>query len=33
MEGLISKGVYNLDRQSTMKQAIAVLTKVQSNLC
>jgi len=33
MERLISKGVYNLDRKSTVKQAIAMLTKIQSNLC
>ena len=32
MAGLISEGVYNLDRKSTVKQAIAVLTKIQSNL-
>ena len=32
MEGLLSKGVYNLDRKSTVKQAIAVLTKIQLNL-
>ena len=29
MAGLISEGVYNLDRKSTVKQAIAVLTKIQ----
>ena len=29
MAGLTSEGVYNLDRKSTVKQAIAVLTKIQ----
>ena len=29
MAGLISEGVYNLGRKSTVKQAIAVLTKIQ----
>ena len=32
MEGLISEGVYNLNRKIAVKQAIAVLTKIQSNL-
>ena len=33
MEGLISKGVDNWNRKSTVIQAIALLTKTQLNLC